>query len=86
MYGFLVEEADKRALIAPDDLLGWERSAEVQGVDVAVVPMGVVEFDPFTGERRIPAEHPVLGTEATAPEDVGARAASGRLACRDDAH
>jgi phosphoribosyl 1,2-cyclic phosphate phosphodiesterase len=27
--------------------------------------MGVVEFDVFSGERVIPAEHPVLRTEAT---------------------
>ena len=37
----------------------------VRGVDVAVIPMGVVEFDPFTGERRISQEHPVLTSEAT---------------------
>jgi phosphoribosyl 1,2-cyclic phosphate phosphodiesterase len=27
--------------------------------------MGVVEFDPFTGVRRIPKDHPVLASEAT---------------------
>jgi phosphoribosyl 1,2-cyclic phosphate phosphodiesterase len=27
--------------------------------------MGIVELDPFTGERRIPREHPLLKSEAT---------------------
>lgn len=70
VYGFLFEEASKQALIVPDDLHGWEPSAEVQGADLAVIPMGVVEFDPFTGERRIPADHPVLEWEATFRETL----------------
>ena len=38
---------------------------EVRGLDLAVLPMGVVEFEPFTGERRVPADHPILRHEAT---------------------
>jgi phosphoribosyl 1,2-cyclic phosphate phosphodiesterase len=37
----------------------------VQGVDLAILPMGITEFDVFTGERLIPAQHPVLKVEAT---------------------
>ena len=29
------------------------------------LPMGLAEFHPLTGERRIPAGHPVLKSEAT---------------------
>jgi phosphoribosyl 1,2-cyclic phosphate phosphodiesterase len=65
IYGFIVEEARRRVLIVPDDSLGWVPSAEVQGADVAIIPMGVVEVDPLTGERRIHEEHPVLESEAT---------------------
>jgi len=48
-----------------DDLLGWEPPTDIRDVDLAILPMGVVEFDPFTGERQIPEEHPVLKGEAT---------------------
>jgi phosphoribosyl 1,2-cyclic phosphate phosphodiesterase len=64
-YGFMLQEADRRALIVPDDLLGWEPSAEVCGADVAIIPMGIVEIEPLTGERRIHRDHPVLQSEAT---------------------
>jgi phosphoribosyl 1,2-cyclic phosphate phosphodiesterase len=65
VYAFLFEGDDKRVLVAPDELFRWEPPEWVTGLDLAVLPMGVVEHDPFTGERRIPAEHPVLKMEAT---------------------
>lgn len=65
VYAFLLREGEKRILIAPDELVGWQPPEWLRGVDVAVVPMGIHEFDPFTGARRIPAEHPILRTEAT---------------------
>jgi phosphoribosyl 1,2-cyclic phosphate phosphodiesterase len=65
VYAFLLEEGKKRVLIAPDELVGWRPPDWLRGVDVAVIPMGIHEYDPFTGERRIPAEHPVLQSEAT---------------------
>jgi phosphoribosyl 1,2-cyclic phosphate phosphodiesterase len=65
VYAFLFEGAGKRALVVADEIKGWIPPPEVLGADVAVVPMGVVEFDPFTGARRIAEDHPVLGVEAT---------------------
>jgi len=65
VYAFLFEESDRRVLIAPDELFRWTPPADVHGVDLAIIPMGVVEFDPFSGERRIPADHIVLTFEAT---------------------
>ena len=62
---FLIEERGKRILLAPDELLGWTPPDFVRGVDLAVLPMGVCEFNPFTGARQIALEHPVLKTEAT---------------------
>lgn len=65
VYAFLFEGDGRRALVAPDELLGWTPPADLRGVDLAVIPMGIVKHDPFTGERRIAEEHPVLQTEAT---------------------
>ncbi len=71
VYGFLFENgADgdgqgRRVLIVPDELLGWDPPPELRALDLAVLPMGVVEFDPFSGQRRIPEDHTVLGHEAT---------------------
>lgn len=65
VYAFLFEGEDKRIVIAPDELVGWQPPAFVQGVDLIILPMGINEFDVWTGERIIPKEHPVLQTEAT---------------------
>ena len=64
-YAFLFEGGGRRVLIVPDELLGWAPPAEVKGVDLAVLPKGLDEFDPFSGDRRIPESHFVLKTEAT---------------------
>ncbi len=65
VYAFLLEEGETRVLIAMDELVGWTPPAWLAGCDLAVIPTGVFEFDFFTGERRIPREHPVLQSEAT---------------------
>jgi phosphoribosyl 1,2-cyclic phosphate phosphodiesterase len=65
VYAFLIEGEGKRLLLAPDELLGWQPPAEVCGLDLAVIPKGIAEFHPLTGERWIPSEHPVLKEEAT---------------------
>ena len=58
-----------------DELNGWSPPAEVKGCDLAVLPMGICEFDLFTGERLIHEEHPVLRFEATFEETLGIVAA-----------
>ncbi|MBK8987309.1 MAG: GNAT family N-acetyltransferase [Chloroflexi bacterium] len=65
VYAFLFEGDGRRVLICPDELFGWQPPTFTQGVDLAVVPMGIVEFNVWTGERIIPADHPVLQSEAT---------------------
>lgn len=67
VYLFLLEgdEDGRRVLIAMDELVGWTPPADLQGVDLAVLPTGVFEFDPESGRRRIPTGHPVLTHEAT---------------------
>jgi len=71
VYAFLIEEEEgPRVLLAPDELVGWEPPGWLGPLDLAVLPMGVVEYDPFSGRRQIPAEHPVLRTEATFRETL----------------
>ncbi|MBN1964431.1 MAG: hypothetical protein JW910_07280 [Anaerolineae bacterium] len=65
VYAFILTEGTRRVLIAPDELIGWQPGADLGHFDVAILPTGLFEFDPFTGERRIPAAHPVLQHEAT---------------------
>ncbi len=70
VYAFLLAEGAARVLLAPDELLGWDPPEEVRGVDLAVLPMGICELDPLTGERRIDRADPILRFEATFAETV----------------
>jgi phosphoribosyl 1,2-cyclic phosphate phosphodiesterase len=71
VYAFELTEGDRRLLVAMDELNGWTPPQEVRGCDLAVIPMGICEFDLFTGERRIDEAHPVLRFEATFEETLG---------------
>ena len=71
VYAFLLERDGRRALLAPDETNGWSPPEEVRGVDVAVLPMGICEHDPLTGERRLHPEHALLRLEATFDETLG---------------
>ncbi len=55
-------QGDRRLLVAMDELNGWTPPPEVRGCDLAVLPMGICEFDLFTGERLIHEEHPCCAT------------------------
>jgi phosphoribosyl 1,2-cyclic phosphate phosphodiesterase len=70
VYAFLIEDGKTRVLLAPDETNGWEPSEALKGIDLAIVPMGICEFHPLTGERRIHADHPLLRLEATFDETV----------------
>ena len=65
VYAFIFEENGWRVLIAPDELVGWEPPEFTHGVDLAILPMGVVEHHPLSGKRKIPVGHPILKMEAT---------------------
>jgi phosphoribosyl 1,2-cyclic phosphate phosphodiesterase len=65
VYAFLFDDGHKRLLVVMDELDGWDPPEEVQGVDLAIVPIGLADVDPLSGERRIAKEHPVLRDEAT---------------------
>ncbi|MDX6514233.1 MAG: phosphoribosyl 1,2-cyclic phosphate phosphodiesterase, partial [Gaiellaceae bacterium] len=70
VYAFVLEEDGRRALVAMDELNGWTPPSDLGHFDVAVLPVGVFEHDPRTGERKIAEEHPVLGAEATYEETL----------------
>jgi phosphoribosyl 1,2-cyclic phosphate phosphodiesterase len=70
VYAFLIEGNGARVLLAPDETNGWEPPDALRGVDLAVIPMGLCEFDPLTGERRLHPEHPLLAVEATFDETL----------------
>lgn len=70
VYAFEFTTPEHRVLVAPDELLDWDPPADLAGLDLAVLPMGIVEFDPFSHERRIPRDHPLLKEEATFRETV----------------
>ena len=70
VYAFELTDGGRRLLVAMDELNGWSPPEEVRGCDVAVIPMGICEFDLSTGERLIHEEHPVLVCEATFAETI----------------
>jgi phosphoribosyl 1,2-cyclic phosphate phosphodiesterase len=70
VYAFVFEQDGRRALIAMDELNGWTPPAGLGRFDVALLPVGIFERDPFTGERLIHAEHPLLRLEATYDETL----------------
>jgi phosphoribosyl 1,2-cyclic phosphate phosphodiesterase len=59
MYAFFIEAktSGRRALIAPDELYGWNPPQRVQGIDLAILQNGLFELDPFSGRRRLPEGH-----------------------------
>jgi phosphoribosyl 1,2-cyclic phosphate phosphodiesterase len=70
VYAFMVEGDGRRIILAPDETNGWEPADEFRGSDLAIVPMGICEFHPLTGERLLHAEHPVLRFEVTFDETL----------------
>jgi phosphoribosyl 1,2-cyclic phosphate phosphodiesterase len=70
VYAFELREGSRRVLLAMDELNGWTPPPEISGCDLAVIPRGIDEHDPFTGERRLHEEHPVLRFEATLAETL----------------
>jgi phosphoribosyl 1,2-cyclic phosphate phosphodiesterase len=68
VYAFLIETPQRRAFIAPDELFGWEPPPSLGELDIAIIPTGLMEFDPFTGVRRLPEGFPSKIREMTFDE------------------
>ena len=54
-HAFLFEGDGKRILVAMDETHRWT-PPDLGSLDLAVIPLGVFEHHPFTGERMIPEE------------------------------
>jgi len=65
VYAYLFETDGQRVLIAADELVGWSPPTSLGHLVLAVLPIGIVEVNPLTGERYTPEDHPVLSSEAT---------------------
>ncbi len=70
VYAFILEYEGKKMLIAVDELNNWKPDMSMVGTDLAILPIGIFEFNPLTGERIISENHPVLKEEATFTETV----------------
>lgn len=65
VYGFLIEVNGKRIVHAADELFCWEPSDQLKKPDLAILPAGLFEMHPVTGERIMEPNHPLLKEEAT---------------------
>ena len=63
VFAFLIEQEGHRTWIAMDELVGWSPDSSVADLDLAILPIGICEFHPLTGERNIPANDPVFTEE-----------------------
>ena len=55
-HAFLFDGGGQRVLIAMDETHRWAPSPDLGPLDLAVLPIGVFEHHPFSGERLIPEE------------------------------
>ncbi|MFJ7934929.1 MBL fold metallo-hydrolase [Sporosarcina sp. NPDC096371] len=70
VYGFLLATTDKRVLIVMDELNNWNPSEYIGKIDLAVLPIGIFDVHPITGERLLSSDHPVLKEECTFDETL----------------
>ncbi len=68
--GFLLEGQAKRILICMDETHRWTPPASLGTLDLAILPAGIFEFHPLTGERLLAADHPLLKREITYEESL----------------
>jgi phosphoribosyl 1,2-cyclic phosphate phosphodiesterase len=64
VYAFLLTEGNTKVLLIADELFEWTPPADLPPIDLAILPASLFEFNPFTGERIIPENHPVLKVES----------------------
>ncbi|HSH01884.1 MAG TPA: MBL fold metallo-hydrolase [Anaerolineae bacterium] len=65
VFGYLFEENGRSLLLIADEHKDWSPPANLPPIDLFIIPMGVAEFNPFTNQRRIPTNHPILQREPT---------------------
>ncbi|WP_019241182.1 MULTISPECIES: MBL fold metallo-hydrolase [Bacillus] len=65
VYAFLLEKNDKRILIAMDELNNWKPKKDLEGLDLAILPIGIFEYHPLNEKRLFASDHPILQQECT---------------------
>ncbi|MFD1018646.1 MBL fold metallo-hydrolase [Thalassobacillus hwangdonensis] len=70
VYGFLIENDGRNVLIIMDELNNWQPPEFMKNIDVAILPAGIFDVHPLTGEILVSPDHPVLKEEATFKETV----------------
>lgn len=70
VYGYLISNITSKVLIIMDELVGWKVPKDLGEIDLAILPAGVFEVNPLTGERNITEGHPVLKSECTFLETI----------------
>lgn len=63
VFAYVIEDGTHRVWIAMDELFNWSPDERVRDLDLAILPSGVCEFHPLSGQRQIPADEPVLSSE-----------------------
>ena len=65
VYGFNIETGGKRLVHVADEMYSWEPADELKNPDLAIVPAGLFEFHPLTGDRIMQENHPLLERESS---------------------
>jgi phosphoribosyl 1,2-cyclic phosphate phosphodiesterase len=73
VFGYVVEGGGKSVLVVMDELKGWEPDRRILATDfdVAYLPLGILDVDPFTGRRLMDASHPIFRDEQSVDETLG---------------
>ncbi|MDB5477610.1 MAG: Beta-lactamase superfamily domain [Alphaproteobacteria bacterium] len=61
--GFDIRVNNKKILLIMDETCNWQPPEKYRHYDLVIMPTGITEFHPLTGQRQIPLEHPILKTE-----------------------
>ncbi len=70
VYGFEIKTGGKRIVHAADELFGWDPPEALKNPDIAILPAGLFEFNPATGERIMEPNHPLFKEEASFQQTV----------------
>lgn len=65
VYGFNIETEGKRLVHVADEMYNWEPADELKSPNLAILPAGLFEFHPLTGDRIMQENHPLLRHEAS---------------------
>jgi phosphoribosyl 1,2-cyclic phosphate phosphodiesterase len=73
VFGYAVQGGGKSVLVVMDELKGWVPDERILATDfdIAYLPLGILDVDPFTGRRLMDASHPIFQDEQSVGETLG---------------